>query len=165
MEHDNDIAFLKFTLGEGAADLLEHDSGGRGSVVDEGNFVDGVSIDEALYNSSGFEQALPEVIEVEIIRLLKKSELPLLLSGDYGSGAASETTVVDSRDSTLVMRELLSDFLFGYESRELWLLGNVVVRGVAVLSAVGIHGRRVDGQARVWEEIKSFHYINIVLIN
>lgn len=86
-----------------------------------------------------------QLVEVEFVRLLKKSELPFLLVGDNGCRTASEASVVDSSNTRLVMNELFPDIRFRYEGRELGFLGDVILSsGIAIFSRVvmrRIHGR------------------------
>lgn len=46
MEHENDIAFVEFTFAEFPGGVLEDDGGGGGSVVDDGDFIDGVGVNK-----------------------------------------------------------------------------------------------------------------------
>lgn len=45
MEDQDGVVSAKLAAGETAADLLEHDSGGGGGVVDEGDVVDVGGVD------------------------------------------------------------------------------------------------------------------------
>lgn len=142
MEHDDGVTFLKGALGECPADVLKDDGGGSSGVVDDGDLVDMVGVDERLDEGPGTEDAFLEVVEEEIVGLLEESELPALLGGNNGGRAAAEAAVVNSRNIQLVVGELLPDFSVGYEggggqSRKLLFLGEVVVIVTVIVVAVG----------------------------
>lgn len=147
MKHDDSIALLEFALGESPGGLLEHYGGGGGGVVNDGDLVDVVGIDEVLDDGPGMENALFELVEVETVRLGQVRELPPALGLDYGVRARPETAVVDSGDIRVVMGELGSDF-GGCDEGELGLFGSVglgiAVEGVGVVVVVvggGSHWR------------------------
>ncbi|KAF5937243.1 hypothetical protein HYC85_024749 [Camellia sinensis] len=115
VEDDDGVAVLESAFGEGATDVAEDDGGGGGGVVDDGDFVEVVGIDEVLDYGAGVEDAVVEVIEKEGVGLVEEFDLPPSLGGDDGRRAASEAAVVDSGDAGLVVSELGLDFGGGYE--------------------------------------------------
>lgn len=52
VEHDDGVAPLESAFCEGPSDLLEDDCGGGGGVVDKGDFIDVVGVDEVLDQGS-----------------------------------------------------------------------------------------------------------------
>jgi hypothetical protein len=71
------------------------------------------------------ENSFTESVEVEVVRLLKELELPVLLSSKYGSGAATEATVVNSGYIRVVVREFMVDFVFCYGEADAWFFGDL----------------------------------------
>lgn len=55
VEHDGDIARVEFRLEECPGDVLEDDGGGGCGVIDDGDLVDVVGIDEGLEVGPGAE--------------------------------------------------------------------------------------------------------------
>ncbi|KAL3572251.1 hypothetical protein D5086_026155 [Populus alba] len=68
------------------------------------------------YDSTRVENSFSESIEVEVVRLLKELKLPVFLSSEYRSGAATEATVVNPGYVKIMVREFFVDFLFCYEA-------------------------------------------------
>lgn len=122
VEHDDGVASLEFGLGEAPGGLLEDDGGGGGGVVDDGDLVDVVGVDEVLDDGAGVEDAALEVVEVEAIGLGQVPELPAALGLDDGVGARPEAAVVDSGHGGVVVSEFGGDFGRGDEG-ELGLFG------------------------------------------
>lgn len=48
MEHEDDVAFLELPFAEVPGGVLEDDGGGGGGVVDDGDLIDVVGVDEVL---------------------------------------------------------------------------------------------------------------------
>lgn len=105
MEHDGDVALVEAALGEGPGDALEDDGGGGGGVVDDGDLVDVVGVDELFDESPGLENAGLEVVKVEMVGLAEEVELDELLGLDYGGRTAAEAAVVDAGDGGVVVGE------------------------------------------------------------
>lgn len=117
MEHHHRVASVESPLPEGPGGLLEDDGRRRGGVVDEGDFVVVLGVDEASDGGSGLGDAGFEVVEEEPIRLAEEPELPVSLDGDDGGGAAAEAPVVDPSEGGVVVGELCFDLGGRYETR------------------------------------------------
>ena len=98
---------------EGPGGLLEDDGGGGGGVVDDGDLVDVLGVDEVFEDGAGAEDPLLELVEVEVVGLPEVAELPAVLGGDDGRRAAPEAAVVDASDGGVVVGELRSDLGVG----------------------------------------------------
>lgn len=126
MKHYNGVVLVKLPFREGAADLLQDDGGGGGGVVDKGDFVHVIGVDEAFDDGPRLQDSFPESVEVEIVRLFKVFELPFALRSEHGLGAAPEAAVIDPGDAGVVVRELVADIGFGHGQGELGFLGDMV---------------------------------------
>lgn len=69
MEHDDSVAPLESPFREGPSDLLKDDCSGGGGVVDNGDFIDVVRVDDVLDQGSRTENRRLETVEVEMIGL------------------------------------------------------------------------------------------------
>lgn len=112
---------------EAAADLLEYDGGGRGGVVDEGDAIDVVGIDEVCDGGARFQDATAEHVEEEFVGLLEKAELACGLRDENRARTASEASIIDPSDAALVVGEFFSDLGVGNGVSKLGFLGGVVV--------------------------------------
>lgn len=115
VQHEDDVALLEGSVVEGPGGLLEDDGGGGGGVVDEGDLVHVVGVDQVLDDGSGAEKAGLEVVEVELVRLAEVLELPVALHGDDGGRAAAEGAVVEARHGGVVVGEFRLDLGVGDE--------------------------------------------------
>ena len=106
MEHEYDVALLEPSFVEGPGGVLEDDGGGGGGVVDDGDLVDVVGVDEVLDYGARLEDPLFELVEVEVVGLAEVVELPAVLGGDDRGRAATEAAVVDAGDGGVVVGEL-----------------------------------------------------------
>lgn len=106
VEHDGDVALVEEALGEGPGGALEDDGGGGGGVVDDGDLVDVVGVDELFDESPGLENAGLEVVKVEVVGLAEVLELEKLLGLYDGGRTAAEAAVVDAGDGGVVVGEL-----------------------------------------------------------
>lgn len=106
MEHHHNITLLEPSFLEGPRRVLEDDGGGGGGVIDDGDLVDVLGVDEVFDYGSRLQDTLFELVDVEVVGLPEELELPPLLGGDDGGGAASEAAVVDAGDGRVVVREL-----------------------------------------------------------
>lgn len=86
--------------------MLEDDGRRRGGVVDDGDLVLVLGVDDAFDRGSGCGDVGLELVEEEPIRLAEEPELPVSLRGDDGGGTAAEASVVDPREGGVVVREL-----------------------------------------------------------
>ncbi|PON43235.1 hypothetical protein PanWU01x14_275780 [Parasponia andersonii] len=109
VEDEDGVVLGEEATGEGAADVVEDDGGSGGGVVEEGDLVDVVCIDEVLDKGAGAEEGGAEGVEVEVVGLAEEPELPGTLDSEYGFGAATEAAVVDSGDTREMVGELLAD--------------------------------------------------------
>ena len=98
VEHDDGVAGAEPALPEGPGDLLEDDGGGGGGVVDDGDLVDVIGVDQVLDEGSGFEDGGFEVVEVEVVGLAEVEVLVEGLDGQDRRRAAAEAAVVDAGD-------------------------------------------------------------------
>lgn len=98
---------------ESPGGLLKDDSGGGGSVIDYGDLVDMVGVDEFFDDCSGMEDSFFEVVEVEVIWLTEELELPFTLSCEDGGWTTTEGAVVETRDGGVVVGEFRLDFNVG----------------------------------------------------
>lgn len=110
MKQDDGVALIKLPFRETATDLLKNYGSGGGSVIDEGYFINIISVDKAFDNIPRVEDSGAESVEVEVIRLLDELELPLSLSSEDGVRTTAEASVVDPGDTEFVVRELVADF-------------------------------------------------------
>ncbi|RDY14515.1 hypothetical protein CR513_00420, partial [Mucuna pruriens] len=131
VEHEDDVAFLESSFAEVPGSVLEHDGGGGGGVVHDGDLVDVVGVDEG----SRLEDSSLEDVEVEVVRLAEVVQLPPLLLGQDGGGAAPEAAVVDARHGGVMVAEFRFDFGGSYEG-ELRLFG--YVRAVVMVVFVDV---------------------------
>lgn len=83
-----------------------------------------------------------EVIEVEVVGLAEVPELPAVLRGDDGGGAAAEAAVVDARDGGVVVAEFGFDFRRSYKGGEFGLFGYARTVVMIVLVDMVIGGGR-----------------------
>lgn len=113
MEHQNGVAGAELAAGEAPGDLLEDDGGGGGGVVDDGDLVDVVGVNQVLDDRSRMENPLLQLVEVEGVGLGEEPRLPLHLRRRDGARAAAEAAVVNPSDARVVVREFGSDFEFG----------------------------------------------------
>lgn len=127
VEDENSVAGMKGRGGESPGGVLEDDGGGGGGVVDDGDFVDVVGLDEVLDEDAGLEDGGLEGVVVEGVRLAEEEELVTLLGGDDGGGAAAEAAVVYAGDGRVVVGELGLDLRWGNWIR---FLGGGAVEGV-----------------------------------
>ena len=136
MEHQNGVAGAELAAGEAPGDLLEDDGGGGCGVVDDGDLVDVVGVNQVLDDRSRMENPLLQLVEVEGVGLGEEPRLPLPLRRRDGARAAAEAAVVDPSDARVVVREFGSDFRFGDGggggARNPRLLRRVGFGGVAV---------------------------------
>lgn len=109
VKHNSSITLIEPAIGEGPADLLEHDGGGGGGVVDDGDLVHVVGVNQVLDYGTGAEDGGFEVVEVEGVGVSEVFELIFVLGGEDGFGAGSEAAVVDPGDVRVVVREFGSD--------------------------------------------------------
>jgi hypothetical protein len=82
------------------------------------------------------ENSFSESIEVEVVGLLKELKLPVFLSSEYRSGAATEATVVNSGYVKIMVREFFVDFLFCYVATGARFFGDLLWRRIAAVSRV-----------------------------
>ncbi|WVZ17896.1 hypothetical protein V8G54_010878 [Vigna mungo] len=75
VKHEDDITFLESSFAKVPCGVLEDDGSIGGGVVDNGDLIDVVGVDE----DAGFE-----VIEVEVVGLAEVPELPAVLGSDDG---------------------------------------------------------------------------------
>lgn len=113
VKHDDGVSFIEPSFVESPCGLLEDDSGGGGGVIDDGDFVDVVCVDEFFDDGSGMEDSFFEVVEVEVIWLTKEFELPFTLGGEDGGWTATEGAVVETRDGGVMVGEFRLDFGVG----------------------------------------------------
>ncbi|KAG6403994.1 hypothetical protein SASPL_136228 [Salvia splendens] len=83
------IAGLQGRGGESPGGVLEDDGGGGGGVVDDGDFVDVIGVDEVLDEEARLENGRLESVVVEMIGLAEEEELVAVLGGDDGGRAAA----------------------------------------------------------------------------
>lgn len=62
-----------------------------------------ISVDEPLDDSSGLENPILEVVEVEVVGLAEELELEVPLGFDNGGRTAAEAAVVDTGDGGVVV--------------------------------------------------------------
>lgn len=109
VEEEDGVAWLEGGGGESPRGVLEDDGGGGGGVVDDGDLVDVVSVDQALDEDARLEDGGLEGVEVEGVGLAEEEQLVALLGGDDGGRAAAEAAVVNPGDGWVVVRELRLD--------------------------------------------------------
>lgn len=68
-----------------------------------------VCVDHVFDNVSGVEEPGAELVEVELVRLLKPLELKVALGGKNGRRAAAEAAVVDASDGRVMVGEFRED--------------------------------------------------------
>lgn len=105
MEHYDGVVLFEVVAGEAVKD----DGGGGGGVVEEGEVVDGVGIDEVCDCGARGEDAGAEDGGEEVVGLVEEAVLPRGLCGEDGAGTASEAAVVDACDAVLVVREFVGN--------------------------------------------------------
>lgn len=105
MEHDGNVALIEAALGEGPGGALEDYGGGGGGVVNDGDLVDVVGVDELFDESPGLENTGPEVVKVEVVGLAEELELEELLGLHDGGWTGPEAAVVDAGDRWVVVGE------------------------------------------------------------
>lgn len=103
---------IEFAFSERPSDVLEDDGGCSGGVIDDGDFVEVVGIDEALDDAARLENAWFEFGKVEVIRLAKEFELQLLLGLDNGERTTAKGTIVDASYGGVMVVEFILDFRF-----------------------------------------------------
>lgn len=103
VEEDDGVAGLEGGGGESPGGVLEDDGGGGGGVVDDGDLVDVIGVDEALDEEARLEDGRLEGVVVEMVGLAEEEELVAVLRGDDGGGAAAEAAVVDAGDGRVVV--------------------------------------------------------------
>ena len=91
---------------------MEDDGGCSGGVIDDGDFIYVVGIDEALEEVVGLENAWFEFGIVEMIRLAKEFELQFLLGLDNGERATAKGSIVDASYNGVMVVEFILDFSF-----------------------------------------------------
>lgn len=106
VEHDGSVSLVESALGEGPASVLEHNGGGRGGVINHGDLLDVVGVDQIFYYISSTENRGFELVVVKFVGLLEPSELPLSLGGGDGCRARPEAAVVEPGDGGVVVGEL-----------------------------------------------------------
>ncbi|KAG6388942.1 hypothetical protein SASPL_150379 [Salvia splendens] len=89
MLRDEGVAGLEGGGGEGPGGVLEDDGGGGGDVVDDGDFVDVIGVDEVLDEEARLENGRLESVVVEMIGLAEEEEPVAELGGDDGGRAAA----------------------------------------------------------------------------
>lgn len=144
VEEEDGVAGLEGGGGESPSGVLEDDGGGGGGVVDDGDLVNVIGVDEVLDEDAGLEDGGLEGVEVEMVGLAEEEQLVALLGGDDGGGAAAEAAVVYAGDGRVVMGE------FGLDLR--------LRNWGGFRFGIGIGGGAVDGVVgaghwgrRVWE--------------
>lgn len=109
VEEEDSVAGLKGGGGESPGGVLEDNRRGGGGVIDDGDLVDVVGVDEALDEDARSEDGGLEGVVVEGVGLAEEEQLVALLGGDDGGRAAAEAAVIDPGDSRVVVRELRLD--------------------------------------------------------
>ena len=84
---------------------MEDDSSCSGGIIDDGDFVEVLGIDEDLEEGAGAENAGFEVGEVEVIGLAKELELEVLLGVGNGGRATAKGAIVDTSYGGVVVAE------------------------------------------------------------
>lgn len=85
--------------------MLENDCGGSGGVINDGDFVNVLSVDEFFDDGSGMEDSFLEVVEIKVVRLTEGFELPLTLSCEDRGRTATESSVVEACYGGVVVGE------------------------------------------------------------
>lgn len=106
VEHEHGVPAGEPPLGEAPRGVLQHDGGGGGGVVDEGDLGDVPGVDEARDGSPRAAEPRLEGVEVEVVGLGDEEALPPRLRVEEGGRAAPEAAVVDARHPGLVVLEL-----------------------------------------------------------
>ena len=105
VKHNGNISLIEFSFCEAPCDVLEDDSSCSGGIIDDGDFVEVLGIDEALEEGAGAENAGFEVGEVEVIGLAKELELEVLLGVGNGGRATTKGAIVDASYGGVVVAE------------------------------------------------------------
>ncbi|KAA8527848.1 hypothetical protein F0562_035283 [Nyssa sinensis] len=105
VKHHNGVTLLELSLSEGPAGLLQDDGRGGGGVVNDGDLVYVVGVNQVFDYGSGSEDGGFEVVDVESIGLTEEFELPLLLGSDNQGRARPEAAVIDPSDYLVVVKE------------------------------------------------------------
>ena len=106
VEHEHGVPAGEPPLGEAPRGVLQHDGGGGGGVVDEGDLGDVPGVDEARDGSPRAAEPRLEGVEVEVVGLGDEEALPPRLRVEEGGRAAPEAAVVDARPPGLVVLAL-----------------------------------------------------------
>lgn len=105
VEDEDSVTGLKKGGEKRPSGVLEDDGGGGGGVVNDGDFIDVVGVDQGLNQAAGPEDGGLKGVEVEVVGLAEVQELVALLGSHDGGGAAAKAAVVYPGDGRVVVGE------------------------------------------------------------
>lgn len=113
VEDEDSVTGLKYGGEERPCSVLEDDGGGGGGVVDDGDFINFVGVDQGLNQAAALEDGGLKGVKEEVVGLAEEQELVALLGSYDAGGTAAEAAVVYPGDGRVVVGELGAELPWG----------------------------------------------------